>query len=136
VAVAVAVAVALLCSQRLQKHPSIGRLSLLLIGDPSHSSQPAKQHPPTPPHPNPTQPQPQPQPLVRVVAVDDGSISKAAMVLTLANTMTKQDIGQMLVRAARWLRTVCRYFWPRSRVCAAAAQRTAVGSSPPHPPDF
>ncbi|GBF89272.1 hypothetical protein Rsub_02149 [Raphidocelis subcapitata] len=34
--------------------------------------------------------------VVRVVAVDDGSLSKTAMVLTLANTMAKQDLGQML----------------------------------------
>jgi hypothetical protein len=35
--------------------------------------------------------------VVRVVSVDDASLSKAAMVLTLANTMAKQDLGQMLV---------------------------------------
>jgi hypothetical protein len=35
---------------------------------------------------------------VRVVAVDAASVTKAALVLTMANTMAKQDIGQMLVR--------------------------------------
>lgn len=34
--------------------------------------------------------------LVRVVAVDDSAVSKAAAVLTMANTMTKQNMGQML----------------------------------------
>ncbi|KIZ00849.1 hypothetical protein MNEG_7113 [Monoraphidium neglectum] len=36
------------------------------------------------------------EPLVRVVAVDAASVTKAALVLTMANTMAKQDIGQML----------------------------------------
>jgi hypothetical protein len=43
--------------------------------------------------------------LVRLVAVDDAALAKAALVLTVANTMAKQDAGVMLVRCF-----LCRLF--------------------------